>query len=41
MAAVRAAVDKAEGLIEAALYPYPTYEAAGGPTREKKEEHGG
>jgi glutamine synthetase len=27
MLAVRAAVDKAEGLIEASLYPYPTYEA--------------
>mmetsp|Transcript_51390 Transcript_51390/g.112114 ORF Transcript_51390/g.112114 Transcript_51390/m.112114 type:complete len:695 (-) Transcript_51390:484-2568(-) len=27
MLAVRAAVDKAEGLIEAGLYPYPTYEA--------------
>merc|ERR1719253_2080031 len=25
--AIRPAVDKAEGLIEAALYPYPTYEA--------------
>merc|ERR1719168_346267 len=26
MAAIRAAVDKAEGLLEAGLYPYPTYE---------------
>merc|ERR1712217_440725 len=27
MAAIRAAVDEAEGLLEASLYPYPTYEA--------------
>lgn len=27
MAVVRALVDEAEGLIQAALYPYPTYEA--------------
>jgi len=27
MGSVRAMVDKAEGLLEAALYPYPTYEA--------------
>merc|ERR1712003_272061 len=26
MAAIRAAVDEAEGLLEASLYPYPTYE---------------
>jgi len=26
MAAIRALVDKAEGLLEAGLYPYPTYE---------------
>ena len=27
MVALRAAVDKAEGLMESGLYPYPTYEA--------------
>merc|ERR1712014_124618 len=27
MAAIRAAVDEAEGLLEASLYPYPTYES--------------